>query len=69
MDYCRNEHNCLLSYRYKNRLYLDIHRLINERALRQRLSRRAEVEALKWTWNHSVSQFELAMKKIVQSQN
>ncbi|SEN12227.1 glycosyltransferase family 4 protein [Lihuaxuella thermophila] len=67
MDYCRHEQNCLMSYRYQNRLAHDIIRLINDPSLRQRLAREGEKEAQKWTWERSVTAFETAIQQILES--
>jgi glycosyltransferase involved in cell wall biosynthesis len=60
-DYCRHEENCLLSFRYENRLAHDIMRLIQNPFLRQKLAEEGEKEALKWTWQRSVTEFERAI--------
>ena len=67
LDYCRHEENCLLSYRYENRLFQDIMRLIYDPALRSRLASAGEQEAAKWTWEKSVSAFEQAISQILQN--
>lgn len=64
LDYCRHEENCLLSYRYENRLFQDIIRLINDPALKSRLALAGEREAANWTWEKSVAAFEEAITKI-----
>lgn len=71
MEYChprRNwlqRQNCLLSYAYENRLYEDITRLIEDPALRHKLARAGEKEAVKWTWERSVLSFEKAIYQII----
>lgn len=64
VDYCRHEENCLLSYRYQNRLGQDILRLIDDEALRRTLAASGELEAAKWTWEASVNQFEAVMNSL-----
>ncbi|MFO7264209.1 MAG: hypothetical protein A6D91_07325 [Bacillaceae bacterium G1] len=65
-DYCRHEVNCLMSYRYENRLFYDLDRLIHNPELRSRLAREGEKEAAKWTWERSVHAFETAISRILQ---
>jgi hypothetical protein len=61
MDICKHEQNCLISYRYENRLAADIHRLIMDRKLLGQLAEAGEKEASKWTWQRSAEQFEAAV--------
>lgn len=65
LDYCRHEENALMSYRYQNRLGLDILRLIDDPSLRTRLVQSGEKEAAKWTWERSVDAFEQAIQKMM----
>jgi len=58
MDYARHQQNCLLSYRYENRLGDDIIRLINDQGLRSALAAQGERNSLHWTWENSVRVFE-----------
>ncbi|WP_349410298.1 glycosyltransferase family 4 protein [Pseudalkalibacillus sp. SCS-8] len=62
MDYCRHEENCLMSYRYENKLAQHLTTLINNPALRIRIAREGEKEASKWTWARSVKLFERAIQ-------
>ncbi|MGM7700956.1 glycosyltransferase family 4 protein [Pseudalkalibacillus sp. Hm43] len=62
MDYCRHGENCLLSYRYENKLASQISTLIEQPQLRKRLAIAGEREAAKWTWERSVQRFENTMK-------
>jgi len=63
-DYARHEENCLMSYRYQNRLAQDVIRLIKDAQLRKRLASAGEKEAAKWTWQKSVQMFENVLMKI-----
>lgn len=65
MDYCRHEQNSLMSYRYENRLAIDVIRLIENNDLRRRLVAEGEIEAAKWTWERSVNAFEKAIKEVL----
>lgn len=65
LDYCRHEENCLLSYRYENRLFHDIMRLISDPDLRGRLALAGEKEAATWTWEKSVAAFDQAITEIL----
>ncbi|MBD0381601.1 glycosyltransferase family 4 protein [Paenibacillus sedimenti] len=64
MDYCRNEENCLLSYRYENNLSDQIRRLIEDPSLRKKLAQAGEKESMKWTWDRSLNEFEKAVYAI-----
>ncbi|MBZ6484005.1 glycosyltransferase [Priestia aryabhattai] len=57
-EYCRHEETCLLSYRYENRLALDISRLIEDQNLRKELTERGKQEAELWNIKKTVSAFE-----------
>jgi glycosyltransferase involved in cell wall biosynthesis len=65
MDYCKNGVNCLMSYRYENKLAKDINRLIHNPALRKRLAEAGTQESLKWTWERSTQLFEKALLKLM----
>ncbi|MEI2398941.1 glycosyltransferase family 4 protein [Paenibacillus phytohabitans] len=54
LEYARHEENCLLSYRYENRIAEDVIRLIQDPALRVRLASRGEADSRAWTWENSV---------------
>ncbi|CAH1190428.1 MULTISPECIES: glycosyltransferase family 4 protein [Paenibacillus] len=54
MEYARHEENCLLSYRYENRLAEDIIRLVQDHVLRIRLASQGEADSNSWTWENSV---------------
>ncbi|MEB1806302.1 MAG: glycosyltransferase family 4 protein [Bacillaceae bacterium] len=64
-DYCRNEQNCLISYKFQNRLADDVARLITNQTLRKQLALAGEQEAKKWTWDRSVATFEKAIYKFI----
>jgi glycosyltransferase involved in cell wall biosynthesis len=66
-DYCKHEENCILSYRYENRLSADIERLIKDSILRKKLSINGEKEANQWNLNKSVSAFEAICLNILNS--
>lgn len=53
MEYCTHGHNCLMSYRFQNRLADDITALIRDPALRQRLARKGEQISQDFTWENS----------------
>jgi glycosyltransferase involved in cell wall biosynthesis len=58
MEYCVHGHNCLMSYRYENRLALDVIRLIEDRELRLRLARRGEENSMRFSWAKSTEIFQ-----------
>jgi glycosyltransferase involved in cell wall biosynthesis len=64
-DYCRHEENCLMSYRYQNRLALDIERVIQNPKLLEALSVQGQKEANQWTWQRSLMAFEEGIKKML----
>jgi glycosyltransferase involved in cell wall biosynthesis len=65
MEYCTNGHNCLMSYRYENRLAEDIITLIRDPDLRERLARRGELDSQNFTWEKSTQIFQHALFEIV----
>jgi glycosyltransferase involved in cell wall biosynthesis len=66
-DYCKHNVNCLLSYQYEQQLGIHLQRLVENSALRNRLAKAGEAEALRWTWRHSVDAFERATIRMRQS--
>lgn len=64
MDYCKPQQNCLMSFRYQNRLGQDIERLIHNPQLRHQLASQGEIDSMVWTWDRSVDAFEAAIRKI-----
>ncbi|WP_405111411.1 glycosyltransferase family 4 protein [Paenibacillus sp. FSL K6-1217] len=58
LEYARHEENCLLSYRYENRIAADVIRLIKDPSLRTRLAARGEDDSREWTWENSVKIME-----------
>lgn len=64
-DYCRPEKNCLMSFRYENRLARDIARLIEDPTLRRKLASQGQSDSMSWTWNRSVIAFERAIERIM----
>lgn len=63
MEYCRHLENCMLSYRYENKLVEHVSTLINQPQVRERIASAGEMEAAKWTWERSVQRFEQAIDK------
>jgi len=57
-EYSRHEQNSLMSYRYENRLALDIIRLIENPNLRQKFVEEGQKETELWTLEKSVATFE-----------
>ncbi|MGF2614665.1 glycosyltransferase family 4 protein [Rossellomorea vietnamensis] len=60
VDYCRNGHNSLLSYRHENKLASDIIKLIENPNLRKKLAAQGKQDASEWTLERSASCFEEA---------
>ena len=65
LEYCRHGENALISYRFQNRLQEDILQLIKNPVLRTQLAQVGEKEAIKWTWERSVSTFEQALQQMI----
>jgi len=61
LEYARHEENCLLSYRYEERLAEDVLRLIHDAQLRRTLAHKGELDSINWTWENSVKQLEEAV--------
>lgn len=58
LEYCVHGHNCLMSYRYENRLAEDISLLIRDKELRQRLASKGERDSKRFTWERSMQIFQ-----------
>ncbi len=65
LEYARHEENCLLSYRYENRLASDVARLVMDHSLRSRLAQKGEADSAAWTWENSVKKMEEAIRRIL----
>jgi hypothetical protein len=65
LEYASHEKNCLLSYRYENRLGEDVIRLIRDPNLRTKLAAQGERSSHKWTWANSVRLFEQAIENFL----
>lgn len=65
MEYARHGENCLLSYRYQNRLAEDIITLAQDHALRVKLASQGEADSAQWTWEHSVRIMEQALHQFL----
>jgi glycosyltransferase involved in cell wall biosynthesis len=65
LDYAYHKKNCLLSYRYENRLGEDVIRLIQDHHLRTKLATQGERQSHKWTWENSVRLFEEAITDLL----
>ncbi|UQZ36191.1 glycosyl transferase family 1 [Paenibacillus sp. PK3_47] len=61
LEYARHAENCLLSYRYENRLAEDIITLAQNHPLRIKLASKGEADSVKWTWENSVRIMEQAV--------
>lgn len=61
IEYALHKKNCLLSYRYENRLGTDVIHLIRNHDLRTKIAEAGERHSLKWTWKNSVKLFEQAL--------
>ena len=65
MDYVRPDVNCLLSYRFENRLASDILQLVDNSALRKKLASRGETDSYMFNWELSSEAFEKAILSIL----
>ncbi|WNS43401.1 glycosyltransferase family 4 protein [Paenibacillus sp. MMS20-IR301] len=68
LEYCVHGHNCLMSYRYENRLAEDISALVKDKELRQRLAARGELDSQRFTWERSMQIFQSELFEIVSRQ-
>ena len=64
-EYCKHEHNCLMSYRFENRLADDIITLIQDESLRLQIARKGEFDSGRFTWERSVQIFQNEISAIV----
>lgn len=64
VKYAVHERNCLMSYRYENRLAQDVIRLIEDPQLRQSLAAAGEKVSYQYNWKQSVDLFERAVVKL-----
>lgn len=67
-EYALHGQNCLMSYRYENRLAVDIDTLINDKELRLRLASRGEKDSWCFTWERSVDIFQAELFELVSRQ-
>nr|WP_274528581.1 glycosyltransferase family 4 protein [Paenibacillus piscarius] len=67
-EYGLHRQNCLMSYRYENRLAVDVDTLINDRELRLRLAARGEEDSRRFTWERSVAVFQAELFELVSRQ-
>lgn len=58
LEYCVHGSNCLMSYRYENRLAEDVVTLIRDKEQRERLARKGETGSVRFTWERSVQIFQ-----------
>ena len=64
-EYAVHERNCLMSYRYENRLAKDVIRLIEDDHLRLKLAKNGERDSNVFTWEKSYSELERIVNDIV----
>jgi len=65
MEYCVHGHNCLMSYRYENRLALDIIQLVEDKKLRLQLAAEGEKDSQRFTWAKSMDIFHKEIFRIM----
>ncbi|MBW4081071.1 glycosyltransferase family 4 protein [Paenibacillus sp. S150] len=68
LEYCVHGHNCLMSYRYENRLAEDVAALIRDQEQRDRLARNGEADSLRFTWERSVQIFQAELYELLSKQ-
>ncbi|MNO38040.1 D-inositol-3-phosphate glycosyltransferase [compost metagenome] len=68
LEYCVHEVNCLMSYRYENRLAQDVVTLIRDKERRERLAKSGEESSLQFTWERSVNIFQAELFDIISKQ-
>lgn len=65
LEYGMHGHNCLMSYRFENRLAQDIVALIRDKKLRERIASRGEQDSRRFTWERSMQIFQAELFDIV----
>ncbi|AJS57464.1 glycosyltransferase family 4 protein [Paenibacillus sp. IHBB 10380] len=68
-EYAVNEVNCLMTYRYENKLATDIIRLLENPALRKELAMKGERDSYHFSWERSYTAFERAVLDMVSRAN
>lgn len=68
LEYGVHGHNCLMSYRFENRLAQDIVTLIRDKELRERLAVKGENDSRRFTWERSMKIFQGELFDIVAKQ-
>jgi glycosyltransferase involved in cell wall biosynthesis len=68
LEYSRHGQNCLMSYRFENRLAQDIIALIRDKGLRERLARQGEEDSQRFTWERSMKIFQAELFDIIAKQ-
>ncbi|KAI7260784.1 hypothetical protein KC345_g9976 [Hortaea werneckii] len=68
LEYCVHGHNCLMSYRYENRLAEDVSMLIRDKDLRRRLASRGEQDSQQFSWERSMQIFQTELFEILSRQ-
>ncbi|UQZ33219.1 glycosyl transferase family 1 [Paenibacillus sp. PK3_47] len=68
MEYGVHGHNCLMSYRFENRLAEDIITLIRNKAKREHLARKGENDSQRYTWARSAEIFQNELLYIMSRQ-
>ncbi|MBY6036291.1 glycosyltransferase family 4 protein [Fictibacillus nanhaiensis] len=66
-DYGKHGVNCLMSYRYEEKLSKQVTELIQNQTLRNRIAAAGMQEAQKWTWERSSRLFHQALLKLLSS--
>jgi glycosyltransferase involved in cell wall biosynthesis len=68
LEYCVHGHNCLMSYRYENRLAEDVSMLIRDKELRRRLAGKGEQDSMLFTWERSMQIFQAELFELMARQ-
>lgn len=68
-EYAVNEVNCLMTYRYENKLATDIIRLIENSTLRKELAMKGEQDSYRFSWERSYAAFESAVNDMFSRSN
>ncbi|WP_379159371.1 glycosyltransferase family 4 protein [Paenibacillus sp. sgz5001063] len=68
LEYGVHGTNCLMSYRYENRLAEDVVTLIRNKELRERLARAGEASSMQFTWERSVEIFQAELFELLSKQ-
>ncbi|WP_310551362.1 glycosyltransferase family 4 protein [Paenibacillus glufosinatiresistens] len=69
LEYSHTRRNCLMSYRYEERLGADVLRLLEQPGLRSELAARGERDSRRFTWERSADLFERGLLQVLEEES